>query len=74
MVIGCILWSFGVFYGHLVYFTAIGYVLWPFGNVVVIWYIFLRLGILCQEFFLRFEGVLKNLSTWWQNSIPWTIW
>jgi hypothetical protein len=23
--------------------------LWPFGNVVVIWYIFPRFGILCQE-------------------------
>jgi hypothetical protein len=35
------LWSFGIFYGHLVYFMAIG-------NVVVIWYIFRRFGILCQ--------------------------
>jgi hypothetical protein len=24
-------------------------ILWPFGNVVVIWYIFPRFGILCQE-------------------------
>jgi hypothetical protein len=24
-------------------------ILWPFGNVVVIWYIFLRFGILCKE-------------------------
>jgi hypothetical protein len=36
MVIWNILRSFGVF-------------LWPFGNVVVIWYIFHRFGILCQE-------------------------
>jgi hypothetical protein len=28
---------------------AIWYILWPFGNVAVIWYIFLRFGILCQE-------------------------
>jgi hypothetical protein len=32
--------SVGIFYGHLEYFTAICYVLWPFGNVVVIWHIF----------------------------------
>jgi hypothetical protein len=36
-------------YGHLEYFTVIWYTLWPFGNVVVIWYIFPRLGMLCQE-------------------------
>jgi hypothetical protein len=28
---------------------AIWYILWPFGNVVVIWYMFPRFGILCQE-------------------------
>jgi hypothetical protein len=39
----------GSFYGHLEYFTVIWHILWPFGNVVVIWYIFPRLGILCQE-------------------------
>jgi hypothetical protein len=36
-------------YGHLEYFRVIWYILWPFGNVVVIWYIFPRFGILCQE-------------------------
>jgi hypothetical protein len=36
-------------YGHLKYFTVIWHILWPFGNVVVIWYIFPRFGILCQE-------------------------
>jgi hypothetical protein len=35
-------WPFGTFYGHLVYFMA-------FGNLVVIWYIFPRFGILCQK-------------------------
>jgi hypothetical protein len=39
----------GTFYGHLEYFTAIWYILWPLGNVVVIWNIFPRFGILCQE-------------------------
>jgi hypothetical protein len=27
----------GIFYGHLECFTVIRYILWPFGNVVVIW-------------------------------------
>jgi hypothetical protein len=36
VVIWYILWSFGIFYGHLVYF-------------VVIWYIFFRFGMLYQE-------------------------
>jgi hypothetical protein len=39
----------GVFYDHLEHFKAIWYILWPFGNAVVIWYIFHRFGILCQE-------------------------
>jgi hypothetical protein len=30
--------------GHLEYFTAIWYILWPFGNAVVIWYIFTIFG------------------------------
>jgi hypothetical protein len=30
-------------------FTAIRYLLWPFRNVVVIWYIFPRFGILREE-------------------------
>jgi hypothetical protein len=39
----------GLFYGHLEYSTVIRYSLWPFGNGVVIWYIFPRCGILCRE-------------------------
>jgi hypothetical protein len=39
----------GIFYGYLEYFTVIWYILWPFVNVAVIWYIFPRFGILCQE-------------------------
>jgi hypothetical protein len=46
---GYILWSFGMFYGHLLSFMAICYVLWPFGNLKAIWYIFPRFGKLCQE-------------------------
>jgi hypothetical protein len=36
----------GIFYAHLEYITAIWYILWSFGNFVVILYVF---GILCQE-------------------------
>jgi hypothetical protein len=39
----------GIFYSHLEYFTVIWYILYPFVNVVVIWYILPRFGILCQE-------------------------
>jgi hypothetical protein len=39
----------GIFYGHLEYFTVIWYILWPFCNAVLIWYIFPRFGLLCQE-------------------------
>jgi hypothetical protein len=28
----------GIFYGHLEYSTVIWHILWPVGNVVVIWY------------------------------------
>jgi hypothetical protein len=38
----------GLFYGHLEYFTIIWYILWPFGIVVVICYIFPS-SILCEE-------------------------
>jgi hypothetical protein len=36
----------GIFLGHL---TAILYILWPFGNLVAIWYSFPHFGVLCQE-------------------------
>jgi hypothetical protein len=39
----------GIFFGHLEYITAIWYILWPFGNLVAIWFIVPRFGILCQE-------------------------
>jgi hypothetical protein len=31
-------------FGHLEHFTAIWYILWPIGNLVVFWYIFPRFG------------------------------
>jgi hypothetical protein len=33
----------------LEYISAIGYILWPFGNLVAIWYISPHFGTLCQE-------------------------
>jgi hypothetical protein len=39
----------GLFYGLLEYFTDVRNILCPFSNVVFIWYIFPRFGILCQE-------------------------
>jgi hypothetical protein len=39
----------GIFYGHLEYITALRNILWLFGNLVAIWYIFPRFGKLCQE-------------------------
>jgi hypothetical protein len=39
----------GIFYGHLEYYMAICDIFWPFGNVVVIWYILPCFGILCQD-------------------------
>jgi hypothetical protein len=39
----------GIFYGHLEYITAIWNMLWPFGNLVAVWYIYFRFGILNKE-------------------------
>jgi hypothetical protein len=41
--------NLGEFYDRLVYFTAIGNILFPLGIFVVIWYIFPRFGILDLE-------------------------
>jgi hypothetical protein len=43
--------NLGIFYDHLVYFTAIGNILSPFGIFCVnlVWYISPRFGILYQE-------------------------
>jgi hypothetical protein len=38
-----------ILYGHLEYLTAIRYMLRPISNLVVIWYIFPRFGILYRE-------------------------
>jgi hypothetical protein len=64
MVIWYILWSFGIFCGHLVYFVVIWYILWSFGifcghlvYFVVIWYILLQFGI--------FYGHLVYFAVMW---------
>jgi hypothetical protein len=38
-----------IFYGPLQYFTAICIILWSFCNGLILWYIFHRFGVLCQE-------------------------
>jgi hypothetical protein len=35
----------GIFCGRLEFITAIGYILWPLGSLVPIWYVFSRFGI-----------------------------
>jgi hypothetical protein len=54
--VGIAMEDFGIFYGHLVYFMVIWYILWSYGlfcgnlvHFLVIWFIFSRLGILYQE-------------------------
>jgi hypothetical protein len=37
------------FYDHLVYFTAISYILWPFGKFCGHFGIFSYFGMLCRE-------------------------
>jgi hypothetical protein len=37
------------FYGYLEYIIAMWYVLGPFDNLLIIWYIFPRFGMLFQE-------------------------
>jgi hypothetical protein len=39
----------GIFYDHLEYITAIWYILCPVSNLVAIWYISPRFGILNKE-------------------------
>jgi hypothetical protein len=40
----------GIFYGHWnLSHTVIWYILWPFRNLVAIWYIFPHFGILNKE-------------------------
>jgi hypothetical protein len=48
-VIWSILWAFGIFCGHLVYFMDIWCILWPFGRFYGRLVYFYRFGMLCQE-------------------------
>jgi hypothetical protein len=36
------LWTFGMFYGHLVYFMDIWYICWSFGIIFPFWYVVTR--------------------------------
>jgi hypothetical protein len=59
VVIWYILWSFGIFCGHMVYFVVIWYILWPF------WYMYF-VAIRCG--FYRHAARARNkcllLSVW----------
>jgi hypothetical protein len=68
-----ILWSFGIFCGHLVYFVVIWYILWSFGifcghlvYFVVTWYILWSLGIFCGHlvYFPRFGIYIVPRKIW----------
>jgi hypothetical protein len=49
----------GIFFGHLVYFTAIWSILWPF------WYISWQFGIFCAYIFGIFCGLLVYFMFNW---------
>jgi hypothetical protein len=38
-----------IIYGHLEYITVIWHILWPFVNLLVIWYTFPSFGLLYHE-------------------------
>jgi hypothetical protein len=46
---GVVTENVGLFHGHLAHFTAIWYILLPFGTSVLIWYVFFHFGMLHQE-------------------------
>jgi hypothetical protein len=54
----------GILYGPLEYISAIWYILWQFGNLVAVWYISPRYGILNKEQSgntVRIQGDQKRL-------------
>jgi hypothetical protein len=71
VVIWNILWSFGIFCGHLVYFVVIWYILWSFGifcghlvYFVVIWDILWSFGIFCGHL-VYFVVIWYIFPTFW---------
>jgi hypothetical protein len=58
-------------FGHLEYITAIGYILWLFGNLLAIWYILPRFGILCQE---KSGNPYDGEPLWLIGSFPGRAW
>jgi hypothetical protein len=52
-----------IFYGHLEYFTAVWYILWPFGNVVAVG-IFPPILVCCAK---------KNLATLTKTAWLYTV-
>jgi hypothetical protein len=60
------IWS--ILYGHLVYFTAISYILWQSGIVCIHFEIFSSLGMLCQE--KSGNPAMKVLRSGWNSRAP----
>jgi hypothetical protein len=58
---------FVIFYGHLGYFTAMFYILWPPGNLVLIWYVFPKFWYsVSRKIWQPCRRVLK-IGTWSQS-------
>jgi hypothetical protein len=70
----------GLFHGHFKYFTAIWYILWPFGTVVAIWNTFPHFGTLCRGKSGSPAGKARDMpkagtssSTWSERASFWCV-
>jgi hypothetical protein len=53
----------GILYAGLECTSAIWFILWPFGTLVTVWYIFTIFGILCQKNLATLALLQSYLST-----------
>jgi hypothetical protein len=58
-----IYWPFGLFYGHLVYFVAIGYILWPLGTYIFPFLVCRTKTNLATLTLTNLEWILRHSST-----------
>jgi hypothetical protein len=68
VVIWYILWSFGTFCGHWVYFVVIWYILWSFGIFPALAAVCVR-GAFYQNVLIRFDATLAEEGHFLQESI-----
>jgi hypothetical protein len=61
--------NLGIFYDHLVYFTAIGNIFFHLVYFMVIWYIFPRFGILYQEESGNPGPKINSCHLWWLREV-----